>query len=101
MKITIIHGQNHKGSTYHIGKIFLTKYMETAGPGITGEGENGGTAEVNEFFLPRDLPHFCLGSHVVFQAMIKSRLSGADFYQAHFLAVPSACACLGCAYRPP
>ncbi|MBO4473584.1 MAG: flavodoxin family protein [Clostridiales bacterium] len=61
MKITIIHGQNHKGSTYHIGKIFLTKYMETAGPGITGEGENGGTAEVNEFFLPRDLPHFCLG----------------------------------------
>ena len=46
MVITVINGQNHKGSTYNIGKILVDDL-----------GEN----EVHEFFLPRDLNHFCTG----------------------------------------
>lgn len=45
MKIVIIHGQSHKGSTYHIAQILSQKI--------------GG--EVKEFFLPRDFGEFCLG----------------------------------------
>ena len=45
MKITIIHGQSHKGSTYHIAKMLSEKL----------EGE------VTEFFLPRDFDSFCIG----------------------------------------
>lgn len=45
MKITIIHGQSHKGSTYHIAKMLSEKI--------------GG--EVTEFFLPRDFGLFCIG----------------------------------------
>lgn len=49
MKIAMIHGQNHKGSSYHIGRILLDKI--------------DATKEVSEFFLPRDLNHFCLGCY--------------------------------------
>ena len=42
MKITIIHGQNHKGSTYHIAKMLAEKL----------EGE------ITEIFLPRILTLF-------------------------------------------
>lgn len=49
MKITVIHGQNHKGSTYHIGKMLTDS--------ITCE------KEVREFFLPKDLNHFCAGCY--------------------------------------
>lgn len=49
MEITMIHGQNHKGSTYHIGRI-LAESLESK--------EN-----ITEFFLPRDLNHFCLGCY--------------------------------------
>ena len=45
IKVTVIHGQNHKGSTYHIAKQLADKL--------------GG--EVKEFFLPRDFDHFCTG----------------------------------------
>ena len=45
MKITIVHGQNHKGSTYHIADILAKKL--------------GG--EVKEFFLPKDFDSFCVG----------------------------------------
>lgn len=45
MKITVINGQNHKGSTYTIGKQLTEKL--------------GG--EVTEFFLPRDFGSFCVG----------------------------------------
>ena len=48
MIITVINGQNHKGSTYNIGKILVDDL-----------GEN----EVHEFFLPRDLDHFCTGCY--------------------------------------
>lgn len=47
MKVVMINGQKHKGSTYHIGKILSEK--------ITQENE------ITEFFLPKDLNHFCTG----------------------------------------
>ena len=49
MKITVIHGQNHKGSTYHIAKLLVDS--------ISCE------KEVSEFFLPKDLNHFCIGCY--------------------------------------
>lgn len=49
MKIVLIHGQNHKGSSYHIGHMIAEK--------ITVENE------IKEFFLPKDLNHFCLGCY--------------------------------------
>ena len=45
MKVVIINGQNHKGSTYNIARILVEKI--------------GG--EVTEFFLPRDFGEFCVG----------------------------------------
>lgn len=49
MKIVVVNGQNHKGSTYHIGKLLVDH--------IKGE------KEIQEFFLPKDLNHFCLGCY--------------------------------------
>lgn len=46
MKITMLHGQNHRGSSCRIGELLAAQFPE---------------AELSEFFLPRDLPHFCLG----------------------------------------
>lgn len=50
MKITIIHGQNHKGSTYHIARMLAEKL-------------NG---EITEFFLPRDFGEYCIGCTMCF-----------------------------------
>lgn len=50
MKITMIHGQSHKGSTYHIAEMLARKI--------------GG--EVTEFFLPRDFDKFCIGCNQCF-----------------------------------
>lgn len=47
MKIVMLNGQNHKGSTYHIGRMIADMI----------EGEN----EITEFFFPKDLDHFCTG----------------------------------------
>ena len=49
MKIVMLNGQNHKGSTYHIGRMIADKI----------EGEN----EIVEFFFPKDFPHFCAGCY--------------------------------------
>lgn len=49
MKIVLIHGQNHKGSSYHIGRMIVNK--------ITTQ------KEISDFFLPRDLNHFCVGCY--------------------------------------
>lgn len=49
MKIVMINGQNHKGSTYNMGKLLIDNM--------------GDDNEVKEFFLPRDLNHFCLGCY--------------------------------------
>lgn len=48
MEITIIHGQTHKGSTYHITELLKNKI-------ITQE------TVVHEFYLPKDMPHPCNG----------------------------------------
>lgn len=50
MKITVIHGQSHKGSTYNIAKLLCDKL-------------NG---EVTEFFLPKDFDCFCKGCAACF-----------------------------------
>lgn len=49
MNIVLIHGQNHKGSSYNIGRMVADR--------INGENE------ITEFFLPRDLNHFCIGCY--------------------------------------
>jgi multimeric flavodoxin WrbA len=45
MKIVSIYGQNHKGSTYNIGRMLSEKL----------------DGEIEEFFLPRDFSQFCVG----------------------------------------
>lgn len=45
MKIVLIHGQNHKGSTYTIGRQVADKLSK----------------DVTEYFLPRDFGAFCVG----------------------------------------
>ncbi len=45
MKITVIYGQSHKGSTYHVARMLAEKI--------------GG--DIKEFFLPRDFGEFCVG----------------------------------------
>lgn len=45
MNIVLIHGQNHKGSTYHLGSMLAQQLDGT----------------VMEFFLPRDFGEFCVG----------------------------------------
>ena len=47
MKVALVNGQNHRGSTYHIGRILAEKL--TASENIT------------EIFVPKDMPGFCLG----------------------------------------
>lgn len=49
MKIVMLNGQNHKGSTYHIGRMI--------------EDKIAGADEISEFFFPRDLNHFCMGCY--------------------------------------
>ncbi len=50
MKITVIHGQSHKGSTYHIAHELAEKL--------------GG--EITEIFLPKDFSEFCIGCTACF-----------------------------------
>lgn len=49
MKLTVIHGQTHQGSTYHLAHLLMERFQEPV--------------EVSEFFLPQALPHFCLGCY--------------------------------------
>lgn len=49
MKITVIHGSPRKGNTYKASQIFL------------GAMQERGDVTVREFFLPQDMPHFCIG----------------------------------------
>lgn len=54
MKITVIHGQMHQGSTYHITKELL-RHLQPYAP------------TVQEFFLPKDGPDFCVGCFQCFE----------------------------------
>lgn len=47
MKITVINGTEIKGCTYNIKESFMQYFR------------NGN--EITEFFLPKDMPHFCCG----------------------------------------
>ena len=49
MKIVIIHGQNHKGSTYNIAHAVAEAVAEKV------------SSEITEYFLPRDFGSFCVG----------------------------------------
>lgn len=49
MKIVLIHGQKHKGSSYHMGRMLADQLAEDT--------------DITEFFLPRSLNHFCLGCY--------------------------------------
>ena len=51
MKVTIVHGQNHKGSTYHIARMLAEKIC----------AESDFSENIKEFFLPKDFGSFCLG----------------------------------------
>lgn len=57
MKIVVINGQNHKGSTWKIGNILADKLS--------------GDQEIREYFLPRDLNHFCCGCYSCLEAREK------------------------------
>lgn len=48
MKIVTINGQNHKGSTYRIGRMLAEQFEDSV---------------ITEFFLPNDLDHFCTGCY--------------------------------------
>lgn len=64
MRITIIHGQNHKQTTYHMGRLLIDKLGE----------EN----EVVEFFLPRDFNQFCIGCY---QCLMQDPTACPHYYQ--------------------
>lgn len=49
MNITIINGQNRKGSSYTMGRLLAEKLTDTS--------------HITEFFLPCDLNHYCLGCY--------------------------------------
>jgi Multimeric flavodoxin WrbA len=48
MDITVIHGQRHKGSTYHISEMIKQSLSE-------------GDTVVHEYFMPSDIPDPCIG----------------------------------------
>ncbi len=47
MKITVVNGTEKHGITYRLKEMFLTPFKETA--------------EITEYYLPRDCPSFCMG----------------------------------------
>ena len=84
-KIVVIHGQNHKGSTWNVANILLQDIICEK--------------EVKEFFLPRDLNHFCIGCYSCLEGRekcpfwedkkpIDDAINAADFL---ILATPNYC----------
>ena len=53
MRITVLHGQMHKGSTYNITRLFLDRLSDD-------------NTDIREFFMPRDAPSFCIGCYNCF-----------------------------------
>ena len=49
MKVVLIHGQNHQGSSCNMGRILANQISSSE--------------EQTEFFLPKDLNHFCTGCY--------------------------------------
>lgn len=52
MKITVINGTEKRGVTYKLKEVFLKEFPDTA--------------EITEFYLPKDCPDFCAGCTVCF-----------------------------------
>lgn len=57
MKIIMINGQHHKGSTYHVAKLLIDN--------LSGEHH------LKEYFLPQALHHFCLGCYLCIEEETK------------------------------
>ena len=53
MRITVINGTEKQGVTYNLKEIFLEPFKDSA--------------EITEFYLPRDCPNFCAGCTVCFR----------------------------------
>lgn len=53
IKIAVIHGQSHKGSTYNIAKQLIHKISATG-------------TEIDEYFMPTDTPDYCIGCYTCF-----------------------------------
>lgn len=53
MKITVIHGQAHKGSTYNVTKQIVDKIKSKE-------------KEIDEYFMPKDTPNSCIGCYKCF-----------------------------------
>ncbi len=68
MKIVVIYGTEHRGSTYNIVQLFLENLLI--------EKEN-----LSEFFLPKDMPDFCCGCTNCF-------LKGEEFCPHHEVIAP-------------
>ncbi len=56
MRIALVCGTNHKGSTYHIARMLADRLLE-------GEADSDADSDsdLTEFFLPRDFGDFCTG----------------------------------------
>ena len=67
MKIVMIHGQNHKGSTYMIAQELVDKISD----------RKRDVVEKTEFFLPADFDEYCTGCYTCFQ----TDLSNCPHYQ--------------------
>jgi len=55
MKVVVFHGSPRTGNTYHATKIFLDELSAC------------GEMHVTEFFMPNDLPAFCIGCTLCFE----------------------------------
>ena len=67
MKVTIIHGQSHKGSTYHIAhnlaeKLCQNTYQSHDRNNMDNMNDTlSAQNSITEFFLPRDFDNYCVG----------------------------------------
>lgn len=76
MKVTIIHGQSHKGSTYHIAHSLAEKLCQNTYNSYdihnVNNSHNSNNTDISndtfsaensitEFFLPRDFDNYCVG----------------------------------------
>lgn len=66
MKITVINGTEKHGVTYKLKEIFLEEFR--------------GDAEITEYYLPKDCPHFCTGCTVCFMDDA-SKCKAAEYVQ--------------------
>ena len=66
MKITVINGTEKQGVTYRLKEIFLDKLRDSA--------------EITEFYLPKDCPDFCVGCTACFRTY-ENKCKDAEYTQ--------------------